>query len=66
MGIRSGAACDWRFVSVGEVPDGPWRRYGSNNDFVLAKKRQAAGQLERMEELRRQRERWLQQQRGGS
>ncbi|MDG2124038.1 MAG: hypothetical protein P8J87_10095 [Verrucomicrobiales bacterium] len=66
MKIRSGAACDWRFVSVGEVPDGPWRRYGANNDFVLAKKRQAAGQLERMEELRQQRERWLKQQRPGS
>ncbi len=25
---------DWRFVDVDEVPDGPWKQYGSNNPFV--------------------------------
>ena len=25
---------DWRFVELDEVPDGPWTRYGSNNQFV--------------------------------
>ena len=28
------AVCDWRFVDVQEVPDGPWKWYGTNNDFV--------------------------------
>lgn len=25
---------DWRFVDVDEVPDGPWRKWGSNNPFA--------------------------------
>lgn len=24
---------DWRFVEIDEVPDGPWRRHGTNNPF---------------------------------
>ena len=27
---------DWRFVEFDEVPDGPWAKLGSNNDFVKA------------------------------
>lgn len=30
---------DWRFVEVWEVPTGPWRLYGENNDFVLARRK---------------------------
>ena len=26
--------CDWKFVEFGEVPFGPWSRYGENNTFV--------------------------------
>lgn len=25
---------DWRFVDLDEVPDGPWRKWGSNNPFA--------------------------------
>jgi len=25
---------DWRFVDIDEVPDGPWRKWGSNNPFA--------------------------------
>jgi hypothetical protein len=35
LGIRSGSACDWRFVDESEVPAGPWRDYGKNNPFSL-------------------------------
>jgi len=27
---------DWRFVDVDEVPDGPWREWGTNNPFANA------------------------------
>ncbi len=26
--------CDWKFVEFSEVPNGPWARFGDNNDFV--------------------------------
>jgi hypothetical protein len=28
---------DWQFVTVLDVPPGPWRRYGDNNPFVKAR-----------------------------
>ena len=31
-----GNVTDWRFVEFDEVPDGPWAKLGSNNDFVKA------------------------------
>jgi hypothetical protein len=34
LGLTSGGLCDWRFVEANEVPDGPWRRFGTNNPFV--------------------------------
>ena len=33
LGMKSGSTCDWRFVDVDEVPDGPWKTYGNNNPF---------------------------------
>jgi hypothetical protein len=27
--------CDWKFVDFSEVPNGPWARFGDNNDFVI-------------------------------
>jgi hypothetical protein len=30
---------DWRFVNVGEIPAGPWCRFGDNNEFVQAAQR---------------------------
>ncbi len=29
--------CDWRFVDVDEVPDGPWKKWGANNPFANSK-----------------------------
>lgn len=34
LGFASGQTCDWRFVELDEVPDGPWKLYGSNNHFA--------------------------------
>jgi len=31
LGMSGMDACDWKFVNVGEVPNGPWILYGSNN-----------------------------------
>ena len=59
MGLRSGERCDWRFVDLDEVPDGPWRNWsgkaeeGSRIDPVLELQRQ------RLRELRKQRDAWL-------
>jgi hypothetical protein len=33
LSMKSGAQCDWRFVEVDEVPDGPWKTFGTNNPF---------------------------------
>ena len=59
LGLVSGVRCDWRFCEVSEVPDGPWRKFGTNNPFVKSKDRQLAERIARMEELERQREEWL-------
>ena len=32
---------DWRFVEVSDVPAGPWRDYGENNHFVIARRQVA-------------------------
>jgi TonB family protein len=29
---------DWQFVEVSDVPPGPWRDYGENNPFVIARR----------------------------
>jgi hypothetical protein len=29
---------DWQFIEVRNVPPGPWRDYGENNNFVIAKR----------------------------
>jgi hypothetical protein len=33
LGFNPKQKCDWRFVDESEVPDGPWRTYGTNNPF---------------------------------
>jgi hypothetical protein len=33
-------ATDWRFVDFKEVPPGPWTLYGSNNTFVIERRKQ--------------------------
>ena len=58
----SGGKCDWRFVDLHEVPDGPWRRFGDNNHFVKAAKSQPDQDsvvASRLEELRKQRDEWF-------
>ena len=95
LGFRSGQKCDWRFVEEGEVPDGPWKNWGTNNPFskegrIIAAKNAAAAavqvasatpaasvsavkfstpgrsgtimpaEVERLAELRRQRDLWFQ------
>lgn len=60
LGMPSGAAVDWRFVDVGEIPPGPWSRFGMNNHFVRIKELRDRQQQQlaasRMEELKRQRD----------
>jgi hypothetical protein len=51
LGLQPTDVTDWQFVDVRDVPPGPWRSYGDNNNFVLA---------------RRQMEQRLAQQGGGS
>jgi hypothetical protein len=36
LGLQPTDSSDWRFVEVADVPPGPWRRYGDNNNFVRA------------------------------
>lgn len=63
LGMSSGAKCDWRFVDLNEIPDGPWRSLGANNHFVQNKTRAATQQNEmlasRLEELRRMRDEYF-------
>jgi len=38
LGFRFSTDCDWRFVELYEVPDGPWKTWGNNNPFALRPK----------------------------
>ncbi|MFZ4767383.1 MAG: hypothetical protein ACOYMN_20710 [Roseimicrobium sp.] len=60
LGFRGSARVDWRFVDDWEVPEGPWKRYGNNNNSSKGVNVAA----NRLEELRRQRDEWFRQ--GGS
>ena len=42
LGLARTDVADWRFAEVSDVPPGPWRNYGENNHFVMAR-----GQLEK-------------------
>lgn len=54
LGLRSHQKCDWRFVDLDEVPNGPWKKYGENNDFVkLRNDRDRQRQLAAEEEKRK-------------
>jgi hypothetical protein len=59
LGFKSGERCDWRFVDVHEVPDGPWKSYGSNNHFVNQAGKDKDMLASRLDELRRQRDEWF-------
>ena len=38
LGLQSTDVTDWQFVEVWDVPAGPWRNYGDNNHFVIARR----------------------------
>jgi hypothetical protein len=38
LGLAPTDVTDWQFVDVRDVPPGPWRSYGDNNNFVLARR----------------------------
>lgn len=38
LGLRPTDTTDWKFVEVRDVAPGPWRTYGDNNHFVLARR----------------------------
>jgi hypothetical protein len=38
LGLGPTDVTDWQFVEVGDVPPGPWRSYGDNNHFVIARR----------------------------
>src|SRR5881296_1171237 len=37
LGLAPTDVTDWQFVEVRDVPPGPWRSYGDNNHFVVAR-----------------------------
>ena len=37
LGLAPTDVIDWQFVEVRDVPPGPWRSYGDNNHFVIAR-----------------------------
>ncbi len=62
LGFKTSAKCDWRFVDLHEVPDGPWKIYGENNHFAKTQTKESAQKdlvVSRLEELRRQRDQWF-------
>lgn len=38
LGLQPTDVTDWQFIDVRDVPAGPWRTYGDNNNFVLARR----------------------------
>ncbi len=55
--FSSSGMCDWRFVDLHEVPDGPWKNWGRNNPFAnksFSKGSSLSSNLSKLQELRRQ------------
>jgi hypothetical protein len=61
LGIKGGGKVDWRFVDLNEIPDGPWRWFGTNNPFIKARSTEKAQLQNRLEELRRMRDEYFRQ-----
>ncbi len=55
LGLKSGQKVHWRFVDAGQVPYGPWKKYGQSNDPVAANP-DLALQQRRLEQLRKLRD----------
>ena len=49
LGLAPTDVADWRFVEVSDVPPGPWRNYGENNHFVIARRQLEKGFAEQKE-----------------
>jgi hypothetical protein len=43
LGLTRTDVTDWQFVEVRDVPPGPWRSFGDNNHFVIAKRQAEQG-----------------------
>ena len=56
LGMAGGGKCDWRFVDLNEIPEGPWRKLGGNNDFLQAAAANREATAARLEELRQKRD----------
>jgi len=52
LGMTGNARVDWRFVELNEVPDGPWRNWGDNNDFVQMREQQSTRRDQRYADVR--------------
>ena len=52
LGLKETDVTDWQFVEVRDVPPGPWRSYGENNHFVIAR-RQLAQNVQRSGDKRK-------------
>jgi hypothetical protein len=65
LGLGTTAKVAWRFVDFNEIPDGPWRTFGSNNPFVRVQATRQATEknalASRLEELRRMRDEYFRQ-----
>jgi len=57
--LTSGKTCDWKFVELGEVPGGPWKKYGNNNHFVVSQAHEVERHQAEMERLRKLRDEYL-------
>jgi TonB family protein len=49
LGLAPTDVADWRFTEVSDVPPGPWRNYGENNHFVMARRQLEKGFVEQKE-----------------
>lgn len=61
LGMKAGNKVDWRFVDLNEIPEGPWRWFGTNNQFVTSRSSETAVLAARLEELRRMRDEYFKQ-----
>ena len=48
LGLAPTDVTDWQFVEVRDVPPGPWRNYGENNHFVIARRQTEQRMAERL------------------
>ncbi|MDF1751600.1 MAG: hypothetical protein P1U89_02375 [Verrucomicrobiales bacterium] len=61
LGFRYSSKCDWRFVELYEIHDGPWKKWGNNNPFVLRSSKSSGedGVSESIVKLREMRKQFL-------